>query len=64
MLPYYLLFNKIDQAPPLRLNRLQKAFFVALSVAKIGICFESAHKNICIFRDGVQKSLPKRRRRR
>ena len=29
--------NKNDQTPPLRLNRLKKAYFVALSATKIGI---------------------------
>ena len=36
--------NKIDQAPPLRLNRLQKAYFVALSATKLRIIFVRATK--------------------
>ena len=44
MLPYYFCSNKIDQAPSLRLNRLQKAYFVALSFAKVAICFETRTK--------------------
>ena len=51
--------NKIDQAPPLRLNRLRKAFIVALSATKIGISFDSAAQKAVFFEMMHQKAFPK-----
>ena len=38
--------NKIDQAPPLRSNRHQKAYFVALSATKIRLSEQNAKEKL------------------